>query len=631
MSSSSALRVLCVHGVGMHPVGGAWEGEWRGAVEDALRVVEPGRALELRFVHYDDLFEKYEITFLGTLEALAKLTGSAVVAPFRRARGTLAHGTLARGKVGNGVKWSAGMVVKWVEDARFRRDTRARVLERLRCFSPEDPTPPDLVLAHSLGSLVLYDTLTAVPGLDLARTKLVTFGSQIANPFVAGQFLAGRVRPLENVEHWYHLYNPEDDVFTAPIRLEHPRFEQIETHFDEPGLADHSATRYLAHPEAASHLWGDLAVAAAAPRLLAGRRAPEVLARQRAPRRRALLVGINQYPDPKDVLEGCVNDVYLMSSLLQESGFEAEDIRVVLDQRATAQSIRERIEWLLDGITEEQVEAARAAGEPVERMLYYSGHGTQLPTYGAGDRVDQVDEALVPYDFDWSAERAITDDSLYELYSQLPYGLRFVGMFDCCHSGGLSRDGRPRVRGLSTPDDVRHRSVYWDVELEMWKERSLRPRDEEFQRWVQRGRATAMTRRIGHAMPLRGLDARAFDARRKELAHHGPYMPLLLYACREDEVALEYRHGAIAHGAFTFALAKHVRARRKEQELGARRRAAPTSFEALVEAVGADLENLGYDQHPQISGPVAAREGEVPFVMPAVATRRRRGRSRPAA
>ncbi len=620
MPEPRRLRVLCIHGVGKHPAGGAWEGEWRTTVQKALRDVGSQREPELRFVHYDDLFEKYALTFFGTLEAVAKLVGSGIAAPFR-GRG------LARGSFGSGVKWSAGMVVKWVEDARFRRETRARVLERLRRFGPEDPTPPDLVLAHSLGSLVLYDTLTATLGLELPATQIVTLGSQIANPFVSGQFLAGRVKPLENIERWYHLYNPEDDVFTAQIRLEHARFEQVVTPFDEPGIADHSAPRYLGHAETENHLWSNLAIAAAAPRLYKSRHAPAVREHERAPRRRALLVGINEYPDPGDLLEGCVNDVFLMSSLLQESGFAAEDIRVVLDRRATAQGIRERLEWLLEGLTQEQVDAGRARGEPVERVLYYSGHGAQLPTYGAGDRVDQMDETLVPYDFDWSVERAITDDSLHELYSQLPYGLRFLALFDCCHSGGLTRDGGPRVRGLNPPDDVRHRALRWDAGLEMWKERDLTPKDKAFQKWAQRGRPTTMTSRIGHAMALRQLPTAAFNRRRKELGHHGPYMPLLLYACREDEVALEYRHGAVSHGAFTYSLAKNVRARRKELALAARRRSAPVSFEQLVRTVGSDLQELGYDQHPQIAGPVVARKDQVPFLgLPEAGARRRPAR-----
>lgn len=615
MPLPSRLRVLCVHGVGKHPVGGEWEAEWRGVIEAALLGIDPRLELEVGFVYYDDLFEKYEITFLGTLEALGKLAGSALASPFR-ARG------LARGSFGGGVRWSAGMVVKWVEDARFRRDTRARLLERLRRFSKADPTPPDLVLAHSLGSLVVYDTLTSTPGLRLPGTKLVTFGSQIGNAFVSGQFLAGRVQPLEEIEHWYHLYNPEDAVFAAPIRLVHPRFEQVVTPFDEPGMADHSAPRYLAHPRTADHVWSDFAIAAGAPRLYRSRHAPAVIARERAPRRRALLVGINDYPDPADALEGCVNDVFLMSSLLQESGFAAEDIRVVLDHRATANGIRERLEWLLGGIGAEQVAAGQKRGEPVERVLYYSGHGAQLPTYGAGDKVDQMDETLVPHDFDWSPERALTDDSLHELYSQLPYGLRLLALFDCCHSGGLTRDGGPRVRGLSPPDDVRHRALYWDAQLEMWKERELQPSDKDFQKWVQRGRVTTMTSRLGHAMALRGLPTPAFNRRRKELGHHGPYMPLLLYACREDEVALEYRHGAVSHGAFTYSLVKHVRTQRKA-------RGRRPTFEELVRRVGDDLEELGYDQHPQVAGPLKARQDRVPFVgLAAGAGRRTAGRRR---
>ncbi len=44
-----------------------------------------------------------------------------------------------------------------------------------------------------------------------------------------------------------------------------------------------------------------------------------------------------------------MNDVFLMSQILQESTFAPEDIRVVLDDRATAKGIMERLHWLLDG------------------------------------------------------------------------------------------------------------------------------------------------------------------------------------------------------------------------------------------------------------------------------------------
>src|SRR6185369_3917963 len=136
------------------------------------------------------------------------------------------------------------------------------------------------------------------------------------------------------------------------------------------------------------------------------------------PRRRALLIGINDYPDPANRLEGCVNDVFLMSRVLQDCDFRAADIRVVLNARATTENIMERLHWLLDDMPDE-----------AERVLFYSGHGAQIPVYGGNGEVDSMDECLVPWDFDWTTERAIRDKQFLEFYSQLPYDCRFVSVF----------------------------------------------------------------------------------------------------------------------------------------------------------------------------------------------------------
>jgi len=63
-----------------------------------------------------------------------------------------------------------------------------------------------------------------------------------------------------------------------------------------------------------------------------------------------------------------------------------KDIRVVLNDRATAQGIRERLTWL----------AGRRAEDGTERVFFYSGHGAQMPGYSAEESVDHVDECLVP-------------------------------------------------------------------------------------------------------------------------------------------------------------------------------------------------------------------------------------------
>ncbi len=95
--------------------------------------------------------------------------------------------------------------------------------------------------------------------------------------------------------------------------------------------------------------------------------------------------------------------------------------------------------------------------------------------YSPSGAPDSVDECLVPYDFDWTPEHAILDRQFSQLYSQLPYDCYFVAMLDCCHSGGMTRDGGPRIRGLTPPDDIRHRALRWEASEGMWVPREFPP------------------------------------------------------------------------------------------------------------------------------------------------------------
>ena len=580
--AETTLRLLGVHGVGHHPIGGSWEREWQDATATGLGLTNTDLRAVTSFVHYDDLFERIDLDFWDVARALAKLLKSAVTAPSRGV-----------GSVRESLRWTAGMIVAWVEDEKFRKDTRERLAAAIRTVKP------DAVLGHSLGSLVCYDTFTHPDTRELVHgSVLVTLGSQIANAFVSGQFLAGRIQVPDACSHWYHLFNREDDVFTAPIRLSDERFTQVDTPFDIPGPADHAAPEYLRHRSTASGLWWRLAepgISRGLARERAPKPAPRTQARLATPRNRALLIGINQYPDPKDRLAGCVNDAFLVSSVLQEMGIEAEDIRMVLDSRATARGIRQRVEWLLDDIQPDD-----------RRILYYSGHGAQIPTYGVGGRTEATKECLVPHDFDWSDETAITDDWFHEVYAQLPYRSQFMAIFDCCHSGGMTRAGVPRARGIDPPDDVRHRALRWNRDLDMWMDRDLAPSNRAFQKRSPVRGKRRMTDRLGYGMALRELDKRAFTAVRRRFDHKGPYMPVLIYACKEDELAYEYAHGAVSHGAFTFSLAKTLRREVRE------RRARP-SYRDLVRLVKGDMRVLGYDQEPSLAGPREKLSQAVPF------------------
>ena len=588
------VRVLCIHGIGGQEKDLGWQDQWRQTIRAGITTWSPDREVRFEFVPYDELFDRAPLDPLRVIVAVGKLAASGIFHGvedlFHRGRGLSDLPEAAR--------WTAGMIVQWAEDDRLRKATRQRVLEYVRAFDPE------VVCAHSLGSLVAYDTFVHEGSGDIGNRTFVTLGSQIGNPFVRGTF-GGRIVSLQ-ARAWFHLFNRNDDVFTSHLRIEaEPGFAEVETDFDIPGLADHDALEYLKHPNTIDRVWRAVATTSnarslgSAPGAQALGRAVDTLRslEKKKPRRRALLIGINEYPDPKDRLEGCVNDVFLMSALLQENGYDAEDIRVVLDKRATTGAICDRLGWLLED-----------TGDQAERFLYYSGHGAQIPAYGADEKIDRLDECLVPWDFDWSREKAITDDQFVDLYSQLPYDARFVAVFDCCHSGGMTREGGMRVRGLSPPDDIRHRALRWDAADEMWIPRDFVPQNKDLARKKRAeyvGKSGAKLR-LGRAVALRQLPDREYDSVRAELGHFGPYLPVIVEACGEDELSYEYRHGAISQGAFTWSLVRFLRNRRKAKQ-------PLMSWDALIRAVGRTLAKLDYDQKPQVIGPKKILASRIPW------------------
>jgi metacaspase-1 len=587
------LKVLALHGVGGHEIEGKWEERWSQAIDESLTRISSSVETQLSFLHYDDIFDAQSITASGTFEAVAKLGASGLCHGIGDVLGGVFSRPRARGRaagpksIPDRLRWTAGMVVQWAEDESIRKLSRKRLAQKIRSVEP------DVILAHSLGSLIAYDTFVRSANAELvAGRTFITFGSQIGNPFVRSQF-AGRIVPLP-CEHWYHLFNEEDDVFTAPIRLAADNFEQVDCLFDIAGFADHDACKYLGHANVSAVVWHEL-LSSARFRQVSRSARVDISVRGRplgqarsgsTQQHRALLVGINNYPNPEERLEGCVNDVFLMSEVLQESGFDASQIRTLLDERATADGIRSRLEWLLDD-----------AQDGDQRFLYFSGHGSQIMDYGPDETIDRLDECLVPWDFDWTRENAIVDDWFYDLYSQLPYESRLIVVFDCCHSGGMTRTGMGRPKGLVPRDDIRHRELRWNATEHIWEPREL----ESPNRSLATGKMgksylgkSGVKRRLGRATNLLTMEDRAYNAARKRFGHHGPYLPVIIQACQEDELAYEYRHGVTSYGAFTFALA---------QELRSAEARAGMSMDALYEQVRQRLRKMRYEQQPNIVGP----------------------------
>ena len=186
----------------------------------------------------------------------------------------------------------------------------------------------------------------------------------------------------------------------------------------------------------------------------------------------------------------------------------------------------------------------------------------------------------------------VRDKQFLEFYSQLPYDTSFVAIFDCCHSGGMTREGGLRPRGLTPPDDIRHRALAWKDDR--WQQRSVSKRNQALSADYV-GRSGSVSR-LGRGVSLRHLTNRRYDAERKALGHKGSYLPVILEACGEQELSYEYREGTASYGAFTFAMAHALRA--------ARRAGVQPTFRTLASLARARLITLGYTQQtPQLVGP----------------------------
>lgn len=146
--------------------------------------------------------------------------------------------------------------------------------------------------------------------------------------------------------------------------------------------------------------------------------------------KRALCIGINDYPGSDADLAGCINDADDWASFLSGKGFE---VGVLANGQATKSAIVSSIRVMLKTLR---------AGDTA--VLQYSGHGTWMPDY-SGDEPDRKDEALCPYDMDES--NLILDDELAQLFKSRPVGTTVVFISDCCHSGTMHRfAGKPGVK-----------------------------------------------------------------------------------------------------------------------------------------------------------------------------------------
>jgi hypothetical protein len=271
--------------------------------------------------------------------------------------------------------------------------------------------------------------------------------------------------------------------------------------------------------------------------------------------KRALLVGIDKYAYLGILadLEGCVNDVRLMAGILKDNfGFLERDITVLTDERAT----RDQILKAMDELTESTVQNDIV-------VIHYSGHGSQIRDR-ENDEPDGWDETIVPHDSGRGTHenREISDDEIYVRLSRLNAITPYVTLiFDCCHSGSITRDAFGAKKRWIEPDQ--------------------RPVEEL------------------PPSPLSPDEALLLQATARDI---GPsdWFPTgqrytLIAGCRDGESSFEHsvnlEGSVVKHGALTYFLAQELVKADKS-----------TTYRDVYERASAQVTAAHSHQHPQMEG-----------------------------
>ena len=134
--------------------------------------------------------------------------------------------------------------------------------------------------------------------------------------------------------------------------------------------------------------------------------------------KKAVCVGINNYPGIFNDLKGCVNDAKDWSAWFQGLGFE---VSLILDSQATRTNVKATLQGLVNTTN---------AGDVA--VFTYSGHGTQVTDFSS-DEDDPYDEAICLYDGN------VIDDELRIILQGIHPQATLVVISDSCFSGSVTR------------------------------------------------------------------------------------------------------------------------------------------------------------------------------------------------
>ncbi|MFI9202767.1 caspase family protein [Streptomyces sp. NPDC053048] len=275
---------------------------------------------------------------------------------------------------------------------------------------------------------------------------------------------------------------------------------------------------------------------------------------------RALLVGINEYPNPANDLNSCVKDSEAIRKLLIERfEFTDQGIRVRHNSAATLETVRKDLAWLVED------------AQPGERRVFYqSSHGYRYDK-NPGTKPKVLTDVLCLYD------RFLEDKELDNRSLGVPPGVLTV-ILDACHAGGMDKD-YVDAQGVSRVTKVKRYVAHAGADEEYPEIKKFVPMSMPYSQYVTDAR-------VQHFLPGRAAPPVPMKAA-TELDG------VLFAACQDTQTAAAGSQATDYLSAFTFAL------------VGALGETANASLSLgeLRDRVAQRLDRLKFEQHPKVSAP----------------------------
>lgn len=273
--------------------------------------------------------------------------------------------------------------------------------------------------------------------------------------------------------------------------------------------------------------------------------------------KRALCIGINDYPGTGMDLRGCVNDAQDWTAVLTAREYA---VQTLLDKRATRAAMKAAFKRLV---------AATEANDSL--VITFSGHGTYQPDTD-DDETDGYDEGFCPYDL--RTRGALVDDEIRALFQPLARDARLVLISDSCHSGTVTR---------AAPADV-------DAD-------GPRPRFMPIGNWLPE----ATLPRTRNGAPARVVSAPGDLSAFKGIVASRPG-DLLLAGCREGPNNFSYDASfrGRPNGAFTYYALKTLKSL-----------PASASYADWHRAICTHLPSASFPQSPQLVASSAVKKRKV--------------------